>query len=103
MALSRHLCVLLLLAAVTAEAAKIQTYKEKGCSGDLTNTFTVVCNSCQTFSDQSSVKISDVQAKNRISIHNRKNCENYSKVAEIHGGACVNQGKAKIRAVYIAC
>ncbi|KAG6544954.1 hypothetical protein Mapa_013646 [Marchantia paleacea] len=103
MALSRDLCVLLLLAAVTAEAAKIQTYNHKGCSDNPTNTFKVGCNYCQTFFDQSSVKISEVQADTRISVHNQKNCKGYSSVAQIYGGGCVNQGKTKIRAVYISC
>ena len=102
MAILRGVCLLLLIAAVvTVEAAKIETYNSASCDGAPTNTFYVNGNTCQTFNDQGAVKISEVSASTRVSIHNQKFCESSSQVGQIYGPGCVVQGHTSIRAVWI--
>ncbi|KAG0618607.1 hypothetical protein M758_4G077600 [Ceratodon purpureus] len=104
MAISRALCVLLLLsvAAVSTEAAKIETFNGLGCEGAPTNTFLVNGNQCQTFIDQSSVRVTEINSDVRVSIHNQRNCDTASSVGQAFGPLCFNQGATKIRAVFIA-
>jgi len=99
--------VLVLLAMVSSsfvvvEAAKIETYNGKSCTGAPTNTFYVGRNSCQNFNDQSAVKISEVSSDTRVSVHNTKGCKTVSSVAQIYGPGCVVQGATALNAVYIA-
>lgn len=94
-------CVFLLLCIVTIEAAKIETFNPASCDGSATNTFYVGGNTCQTFNDQGAVRISEVSSDTRVSIHNQRDCEGYSSVAQIYGPGCVVQGATKLRAVWI--
>ncbi|CAM6101929.1 unnamed protein product [Calypogeia fissa] len=100
MAMSRIVCVLLVLAIVT-EAARIDTFNNANCDDSPTNTFLVDGNTCQIFEDQSAVLISEVSSDTRVSIHNQQDCEQYSSVAQMYGRGCVVQGATKLRAVWI--
>ncbi|KAG0617839.1 hypothetical protein M758_4G019100 [Ceratodon purpureus] len=104
MAISRALCVLLLIgvAAVSTEAAIIETFNERGCNGNPTNTFKLNGNQCQTFFGQSSVRVTDINSDIRVSIHNQQNCNTASSVGQAFGPLCFNQGATKIQAVFIA-
>ncbi|KAG0568279.1 hypothetical protein KC19_6G008900 [Ceratodon purpureus] len=104
MAISRALCVLLLLgvAAVSTEAVKIETFNDRGCTGGATNTFYVGRNQCQTFIDQGSVRVTEIGPDVRVSFHNQRNCQGASSVGQGYGSLCMNQGATKLRAVYVA-
>ncbi|KAG0578414.1 hypothetical protein M758_4G018800 [Ceratodon purpureus] len=105
MAISRALCVLLLLgvaAVMSAEAVKIETFNERGCTGGATNTFYVGRNQCQDFIDQGSVRVTEIDPDVRVSFHNQQGCEGASSVGQGHGSLCMNQGATKLRSVYVA-
>ncbi|KAG0578417.1 hypothetical protein KC19_4G021100 [Ceratodon purpureus] len=106
MAISRALCVLLLIGIASSrhstEAAKIETFNGLGCEGSPTNTFLVNGNQCQTFIDQSSVRVTDINSDVRVSFHNQRNCDTASSVGQAFGPICSNQGATKLRAVFIA-
>jgi hypothetical protein len=110
MAVSRSaLCVALALLAIASvlssgtEAAKIETWNGPNCGdgGPATNTFFVGGNTCQTFFDEGSVRVSEIDANTRVSVHNQKNCETYSSVGQFYGPGCLTQGATKLRAVWI--
>ncbi|KAH7280884.1 hypothetical protein KP509_36G019300 [Ceratopteris richardii] len=83
------------------QAAKIETFNPASCDGSPTNTFYVGGNTCQTFIDQGAVRISEISSSTRVSVHNQRDCEGYSSVAQIYGPGCVVQGATKLRAVWI--
>lgn len=104
MAVSRVLCALLVLAiAVATEAAKIETFNDRGCYGSgsgPTNTFKRD-SGCQTFIDQASVLVTEISADTRVSFHNQRDCESKSQVGQVYGPVCSNMGQTKLRAVWI--
>ncbi|KAG0605305.1 hypothetical protein M758_9G047400 [Ceratodon purpureus] len=104
MAISRALCVLLLLGvvAMSTEAIKIETFNDLGCNDPPTNTFFVGRNQCQTFIDQASVRVTEIDTDVRVSFHNQLNCDTASSVGQGFGPQCRNQGGTKIRGVFIA-
>lgn len=98
---SMVLALVLLAAACTAEAAKIDTYNPDTCDGNPAYTFYVNGGTCQTFIDQGAVQIGEVSGNTRVTVHNQHDCEQTSKVAQIYGPGCVVQGPMKLRAVWI--
>jgi len=99
--------VLVLLAMVSSsfvvvEAANIDTFNGRSCTGAVTNTYPVSDGKCQNLDNQGAVLISGVSSQTQVTVYNKEGCQAVDQEAHSSGPGCVVQGANALKSVLIA-
>jgi len=90
--------------ACVANAARVELYGDRSCSGAPQEDFqNVACNTCiSPAGEWYAAQVSEI-GDTRWTINNEKECTSGSQVGQAYGDGCGVAGSTAIKSVYVAC